>query len=167
MTSQTCMRICCKYVAAGEVNECGLGICNYYSQADKCLILLDGRAPLWVPGHAWRFQRGTLCKNTLEDASAQVCEFCALFCSISGKFWKVCGVPVVDRFGLFWFGTHFHPVPCAGHSSAGCSSIRISLISPFPLSEHNCWVFTSKFLIPMQMTTQENKHKSLRCCASP
>lgn len=90
MTSQSCMRVCCKCVAAAEVNECGLGICNYYSQADECLILPDGRAPLWVPGHAWEFQTDTLCRNTLQDAWARRGEFCALFWKVFAGLWSPC-----------------------------------------------------------------------------
>lgn len=93
-------------MAAGEVNECGLGMCNYYSQADECLILPDGRESSTL---SFRTCLGVSNRYTLEDASAQMGEFCAQVWSITGKCLKVCGVSV--RTGLAWFGcTHFLPV---------------------------------------------------------
>lgn len=98
----------------GNLMNVALASVIYYGQADDFLILPDagvGRASFWVPGHAWGFQTDTVCKkDTLEDVSAQTGKFRVLFCSITGKFSKVCEDTVVDGSSLVWV----HPIPsCA------------------------------------------------------
>lgn len=41
-------------------------------------------------------------KDMLEDVLAQIGKFRVLFCSITGKFLKVCGGTGIDRSSLVW-----------------------------------------------------------------
>lgn len=102
------------------------------------------RAPLWVSGHAWGFQTDTLWKMHQPKWVSSVPRSGPSL----GSFWRF----VESLWGQVWLGLD-------AHISFLCCN---SLISPLTLSEQNSWFFTSSFLIPMQMASQENKQKSLR-----
>lgn len=86
-------------------------------------------------------------KDMLEDMLAQIGKFRVLFCSITGKFLKVCGGTGIDRSSLVWGARVSSSLLCWALNvgfSLGCNTSsyqpapRLSLVSPATLSEHDC-----------------------------
>ena len=155
MTSQSCTGVCCKDVAAGEVSERGLGICN---------LLWSGR---WLLNsarcRAWKssFLTSRTClglsnRYSLQrrrwKMSAQIGKFRALFCSVTGKFLEVFGGTVIDRSSLVWVRafpcpllgaglwrrllsgcdtSSYQPAPKLSLLSISCHAVRTRLLSVY------------------------------------
>lgn len=145
MTSQSCTRVCCEYVAAGEVNECGLGICN---------LLQSGR---WLLNSArcrgWKssFLSSRTCLGLSNRYSLQ--RTCWKMCRPKLVSSVSCSVPSRGSFQRFVeallstdpasFGcTHFHPLCSVLGSNVGSSlGCNTSSYQPAPrlsLSNISC-----------------------------
>lgn len=117
MTRQSSTRVCCKCVAAGKLNEGGLGICNLL-HSDRWLLNSArcrawNRAPL-----SFRTCLGLLSRYSLQRIRWRMCQP-ELVSSMSGS---ISSPGNSQRFLVALLSTdppsfgylHFHPLPCAG-----------------------------------------------------
>lgn len=153
MTSQSCTRVCCKYVAAGEVSECGLGICNRW-QSGRWLLnsarcrgwkssFLSSRTCLGLSNrYGLRRTRWKMCRPKL--VSSVSCSVPSL-----GSFWRFVEALLLTDPASFGC-TPFRPLCCVlgsdVGSSLGCNTASYQPAPGLSLSNISCHAVRTRLL---------------------